>query len=201
VPRGERVSFTSDGLTLEGMLHSGESSLVAVVMHPHPQYGGDMHSPVVTMLCATFAEAGATTLRFNFRGTGGSEGSYDGGRGEAGDAVAAADYVRSLQPDAEMLLAGYSFGALVASAATSAIRPAKLILVSPPSLDPDRLPDGIPALVVTGERDEIAPGDVLRAIESPSRRVVVVPGADHFWVPGGDALRSEVAAYIGAAAG
>lgn len=201
MPQEERVSFTSDGLMLEGMLHRGKTSLSAVVMHPHPQYGGDMHNPVVTMLCATLADAGATTLRFNFRGTGGSEGSYDDGRGEARDAVAAAEYVRSLQPDAELVLAGYSFGALVAADAASAVRPSKLVLVSPPGLEPHRLPDGVPSLVVTGERDEIARADSLRARESPSRRVVVVSGADHFWLPGGEALQSEVAGYIRAAAG
>ena len=95
---GRPVTFDSDGLTLEGALHLPESTPCAgvVVAHPHPQYGGDMHNNVVHAISRAAADAGAATLRFNFRGAGASEGRYDEGRGEQQDVAAALEYMRGL---------------------------------------------------------------------------------------------------------
>lgn len=114
IPDERPFPFESDGLQLEGMLHEGNSRFAAVVLHPHPLYGGDMDNHVVLALRAALADAGATTLRFNFRGAGRSQGDYDHGRGEAGDARAAIRELRQLRPGCRMLLIGYSFGAQVA---------------------------------------------------------------------------------------
>ncbi len=115
IPDERAFALESDGLRLEGMLHEGDGAIAAVVLHPHPLYGGDMDSHVVLALRTAFAEAGATTLRFNFRGTGRSQGAYDDGRGEANDARVAIAAIRELQPGRSILLAGYSFGAHVAA--------------------------------------------------------------------------------------
>jgi alpha/beta superfamily hydrolase len=192
-----RITLESDGLRLEGAVHEGDRSLSAVVLHPHPQYGGDMDNHVVVALCRTLAETGATTLRFNFRGAGMSQGAFDG-RAEAHDAIAAVECVRSRLPDAPLVLAGYSFGAGVAAAVAAEVAPAGLVLVSPPpQMLPARLRPGASTLIVTGARDPIAPPDALRALEGPSCRLLVVEEADHGWWPGAEALINGVAAYVG----
>jgi hypothetical protein len=196
------VEFESGGLRLEGLLHEAASPrLAAVVMHPHPQFGGDMHNHVVEAMTTAIAETGTATLRFNFRGTGHSAGSFDGGRGEAEDARAAIAYMRERWPGARVLVAGYSFGAAIAARIAAPIAGdaelAGLVLVSPPSgmVGDVALPEGLRALVVTGERDGIAAADDLRALESADVRVVVVPGADHGWWPGVDRLAAEVGEF------
>jgi alpha/beta superfamily hydrolase len=191
------VTFESDGLRLQGALHTGTGPLAAIVMHPHPQYGGDMHSHVVMTLCRAIAAFDATTLRFNFRGAGSSEGAHDGGRGEATDARAAVEYVRQRVPGAPLVLAGYSFGAGIAADVAASTAPLALVLASPPAPVADRgLPEGTPALIVTGGRDPVAPAGALRRLEGQGRELVVVDDADHFWFPGADRLSEAVAGFL-----
>ncbi|MCP3978744.1 MAG: alpha/beta fold hydrolase [bacterium] len=85
---------------------------VAVVAHPHPQHGGTLHNPVVFHAERELHRAGMTTLRFNFRGTGSSEGTHDEGRGEVEDVAAAASWLRGLAPAVPLVLVGYSFGSI-----------------------------------------------------------------------------------------
>lgn len=199
---GERAfTIESDGLRLEGALHEGDGDLLALVLHPHPQYGGDMHNHVVTAVCGALAEIGATTLRFNFRGAGRSEGAFDSGRGGANDARGAIDALRALRPDARLLLAGYSFGAMIAAAVAADVRPDALVLISPPlgmmrtpTIDPE-----LRTLLITGEDDRIAPPDALWALDAPNRTIVVAPGVDHGWWPGLDELMCAVEAFARAA--
>jgi alpha/beta superfamily hydrolase len=201
-------TIESDGLRLEGALHEGGGELLAVVLHPHPQYDGDMHNQVVTAVCGALAERGATTLRFNFRGAGRSEGAFDSGRGEANDARAAVAAMHALRPDGRLLLAGYSFGAMIAAAVATDVRPDALVLISPPlgmmptplhgepaaAIDPE-----LRTLLITGEDDRIAPPDALRALDAPNRTIVVVPGVDHGWWPGLDEITRAVEAFARAA--
>lgn len=190
------VELTSDGLHLEGRLHEGTARLAALVLHPHPLYGGDMDNHVVVALCEALAERGATTLRFNFRGAGRSEGAHDNGRGEAADARAALAALRTRSRDAAVLLAGYSFGAMVACAVAAEPGVAALALISPPlSMAPALAsPEGMPALVIAGDRDPVCPAGRVLALASPQVRAVTVPGVDHGWWPGIDALTAELLA-------
>ena len=198
-PLDERpLGIDSGGFVLEAMLHEGAGALAALVLHPHPQFGGTMDSHVVTGLCEELAGLGATTLRFNFRGTGRSEGSFTAGTGQVEDTRAAATTLRALAPDARLLLAGYSFGAAVAASVAAELAPAALVLVAPPVLmmpvaEP---PQEMPALLITGENDPVAPAAQLQPIAGPHHLVVVVAGVDHTWWPGREELLREVRAFV-----
>ncbi len=201
----ERVTFPSGSLTLEGALHLPERTPApgVVMCHPHPQYGGDMSSGVVYEVCAALASAGIVALRFNFRGVGASEGSFDGGRGEQYDVKAAIAWLsgRSEVDDSRLGLAGYSFGALMALAAAPGVPSVRaMALVSPPAGAArfDGLPDGLPVLVVTGGNDTIAPPEGLRAscADRANARFEVVEGADHFWWSGMERLRELLTAFF-----
>lgn len=91
------------------------SAPIALVLHPHPQHGGTMNNKVTYKLYEAFAKNGFSVLRFNFRGVGHSEGSFDEGNGELCDAAAALDWIHNLKPQAQHIwLAGFSFGAWTA---------------------------------------------------------------------------------------
>jgi alpha/beta superfamily hydrolase len=190
------VTIESGGLRLEGRLHAGSAALAALVLHPHPQYGGDMDNHVVIALCEEFAALGATVLRFNTRGAGRSEGVFDYGRGERDDTRAALALLRHrAAPGASLILAGYSFGAMIAAAVSDDARAGAIVLVSPPAGAPLPLPDAPPALLITGERDSVAPPAALSAFAAPGRTIVTVAGADHGWWPGVDDLRAHVRSF------
>lgn len=193
----EAFGFGKVGMRLEGALHRGDRPLALVALHPHPQYGGDMHNHVVAAVCAAFAGEGATTLRFNFRGVGGSAGAFDGGRGEVDDALSAVATVRQLSPRAAVVLAGYSFGAMVAASAALRLDLAGVMLISLPLADasPPALPANVEALMISGEGDGLSPAAALAGLTGARCRVVLVPGAGHSWWPRIDALTSEVAAF------
>ena len=90
------------------------TSPIALVLHPHPQYGGTMNNKVVYQLYQTFVNKGFATLRFNFRGVGRSEGSYDRGEGDLSDAASALDWLQTVHTDASQCwVAGFSFGAWI----------------------------------------------------------------------------------------
>ena len=96
--------------------HEGRSdSPIALVLHPHPQFGGTMNNQVVYALYHTFAARGFSVLRFNFRGVGRSQGYWDGGPGELADAASALDWLQLVKPDAKTCwIAGVSFGTWIA---------------------------------------------------------------------------------------
>lgn len=188
IERAERI--VSGELVLEGVLalpDGGGKHPGVVVCHPHPQYGGDMHNNVVQVLCTALQALEIATLRFNFRGVGGSGGAYDGGHGEAEDAAAAVRHLSELPEiaPARVGLAGYSFGAGMALMAAAGAR--ALGLVSPPvrMLEPDRLaafPGEV--LIISGDADHVAPGETLAGLVEGARAgvaVQVVQDADHFW--------------------
>jgi hypothetical protein len=128
-----RVTVESEG-ALEAIVRESGREGGAVICHPHPLYGGSMHNNVVEAIEEGFVQSGFSTLRFNFRGVGDSEGSYDEGNGEVRDVIAACTFVRSLLGDrGRLVLAGYSFGAWVASRAAGRIKGLKdLFLVAYP---------------------------------------------------------------------
>lgn len=148
-----------------------------------------MDNKVVTTLVRFFAEAGASTLRFNFRGVGGSGGEYDHGEGEGEDVRAALDWARTQpgQADLPLWLAGFSFGSHVAARMAVPLGAARLLSIAPPveRWDFAQLPriEG-PWVVVQGDRDEVVDAaGVYRwlATVQPPPVLVRMPEATHFF--------------------
>lgn len=179
-----------------------DARLGVVLCHPHPRYGGDMDSPIVVAAAEACARRGLATLRFNFRGVGASAGAWDEGRGERGDVRAAlADLRRQLAPPARVALAGYSFGASMATAVAAGGEPlAGLVLIAPPLATPGWQRPGPlaidgPLLVVAGSEDPYCPRPALATLAAvmPGAIVTVLDGADHFFVTGLEALDAALA--------
>jgi alpha/beta superfamily hydrolase len=198
----ERLRFRSGDLTLEGILDLRPGKKGVVVTHPHPLYGGDMENMVVELIAEAYRSKGFSTLRFNFRGVGASDGQYSEGIGEADDVRAAAAFLKE-KGTGEIHLAGYSFGAWV-NASAARVNPSfgKTIMVSPPVAFMDFGP-GWPIenleLVVTGSLDEIAPPSGIEKhlpIWNPSASFEIVEGADHFYWDRFKDLDDILQAYI-----
>ena len=155
---------------------------VAVLCHPHPQHGGTMDNKVVQTLARAFVQLGYTSVRFNFRGIGASQGSWDEGRGEIDDALAVIHaHQQAAMP---LVLGGFSFGAYVASqAATRLAQPAeRLVLVGPAVQNFLVAPVPADTLVVHGENDDVvALAAVLDWARPQALPVTVLPGAGHFF--------------------
>ncbi len=144
-----------------------------------------------------FAAESAATLRLNFRGTGASGGAHDGGRGEVEDARAAVAYAAAALPDRPLLLAGYSFGAMVAAGlAAGGAGVAGLVLVSPPFAYGalPALPAGVQTLAIGGDEDPVCPADRLAALAG-GIAVRIVSGADHGWSSGMAELATTARAF------
>jgi len=126
---------SSDGLRLEGRLTKAAPDRAVVLCHPHPLYGGSMLTPVIMTAEQAFQEAGYTTLAFNFRGVGGSEGAYGEGQAEVADVVGAISFLEETfggQPKLQAV-AGYSFGSYVgAMAAATDARAGFYLGIAPP---------------------------------------------------------------------
>jgi len=198
------VFIPCGGIRLEGRLEEAAGPRAALIAHPHPLYGGDMDNPVVVALARAFREAGYSVLRFNFRGVGRSEGAHGGGGPERDDLAAAREWLRG-RGAVEILGAGYSFGAWVLAGAPEGF--SGLLLVSPPvALLDFGAPAPLPALrlVVTGERDPIAPArriEPLRRIWNPEAALEVIPGTDHFYTGALEALAAAAARALRAPGG
>ena len=197
----EAVSISvPDGPTLEGKVRRLDAPKGGlVVCHPHPLYGGEMENPVVVRAVEVGWEQGLSTLRFNFRGVGRSEGTHAAGVGERDDARAAIMHLAAWLPaEAPLGLAGYSFGASVAAAVPATDPPvAALALIAPPLGMVDvaaPVAPGRPTLVVAGTRDQYCPVEALEAFARriPGARSAIIEGADHFFFgklfPLGEAL-------------
>jgi len=162
----------------------GSTRGVAVLCHPHPLHGGTLDNKVVQTLARSLVQLGYTSVRFNFRGIGASQGSWDEGRGEVDDALAVVAAQRL--PGLPLVLGGFSFGAYVATQAAARLgsdAPAeRVLLVGPAVLNFALAAVPVDTLVVHGELDEVVP---LTAVFDWARTqtlpVVVVPGSGHFF--------------------
>ncbi|MEI7036814.1 alpha/beta hydrolase [Fulvimonas yonginensis] len=160
---------------------------VALICHPNPVQGGTMHNKVVTMLERSLRESGLDTVRFNFRGTGASEGRYDEGNGESEDLAAVVAWARRVRPGDALWLAGFSFGSYVTIRNAVRLRADALVSIAPPAgrfaLQTVQVPT-CPWLIVQGEADEVVePQDVFDWIAGlpVAPEVVRMPETSHFF--------------------
>ena len=179
------------------------AAAVAVICHPHPQHQGTQLNKVVHTISRSMNELGVPALRFNFRGVGASEGAYADGLGEAGDVIAVAEWARNRFPQAELWLAGFSFGAAVAIRAADHLKPARLISVAPPvTRMAELLADVRPAcpwLIVQGTADEVVvAADVQNWVQArhPAARLVLLPEVGHFFHGRLTLLRETLTAWV-----
>jgi alpha/beta superfamily hydrolase len=204
-PVSEKLFIEGPAGRLESILDEPRDGPVrgcAVVCHPHPQHGGTMHNKVAHTLARAFVRLGFRTLRFNFRGTEASEGSYDEGDGELDDALAAAAWLRAGGCDGPLWIAGFSFGAAIAVRAAEPARVDGVVAVAPAiyrfARGVARMPD-CPFLVIQGDEDELV--DVQETIEwvqglEPGPELLVMPGAEHFFHGRLVELRDAVTAFV-----
>jgi uncharacterized protein len=191
--RETHVTFPCGLLKLEGIHYAavGQGIRPAVVVcHPHPLNGGSMHNSVVEAVAAALSAVRINALLFNFRGVGGSDGSYGGGMEERKDVTAALDWLeKQRSTDGDKLgVCGYSFGGGVAlPVACAEDRVEGVALISPYF---EVLPDGLlrtctkAKLFVTGTEDRVvAPEDVASysTMAAEPKRAAFINGADHFW--------------------
>ena len=204
------VIFNGPEGRLEGRYQAGRepTSPIALMLHPHPQHGGTMNNKVVYTLYHAFARQGFGVLRFNFRGVGRSQGTYDRGEGELSDAASALDWLQSICPSAPACwIAGFSFGAWIGMQLLMR-RPeiAGFISVSPPAgmFDFSFLaPCPSSGLVLHGGADQLIPEPNVKKLVDKlqhQRDIVidyrVVPGANHFFTEHMDQLGAEVEDYL-----
>jgi alpha/beta superfamily hydrolase len=202
IMKEELITFQSDGLRIEGLVARQSGDRGVVITHPHSLYGGTMYNQVVETLVRAYQGKGLTTLRFNFRGVGESQGRYSEGKGEKKDVISALGYLHDLNKS-DVDLAGYSFGAWVnAHIPTHEFSVGDIIMVSPPVafLDFSFLSrDQRIKAVVAGGRDEIAPADQISRLISawnPAALLEIIDGADHFYSDKTDILESVLSRLI-----
>jgi len=160
----------------------GDRRGLALIAHPNPLQGGTKDNKVVTTLAKAFYALGYVAARPNFRGVGATQGSHDGGRGEADDLVAVAAHLRREYGELPLVLAGFSFGSFVQTLVAKRLKAERLVLVGPAV---NRFPaETVPAdtLVIHGEHDDVVPlAAVLDWARPQELAVVVVPGGEHFF--------------------
>ena len=181
---------------------------IALMLHPHPQHGGTMNNKIVYTLYNLFAQRGFGTLRFNFRGVGRSQGTFDRGEGELSDAAAALDWLQTYNPDAPACwIAGFSFGAWIGMQLLMR-RPeiSGFISIAPPAnlFDFSFLaPCPSSGLIVHGTVDEVVPSESVQKLVdklSHQRDITVkyksIPGANHFFTNKIEQMGNSVGAYL-----
>ena len=164
-----------------------ERPATAIICHPHPVHGGNMHNKVVTIIERSLRELGLRTIRFNVRGAGESDGEHDEGYGETDDLFAVAEWVRKTRPNDVLWLAGFSFGSYISLRAAQNLKLGQLISVAPPvdRYEFAKLPHpDCPWLVIQGDEDEVVSYESVvnwvNATEPPPE-FIVMEQAGHFF--------------------
>ena len=205
------IIFNGPDGRIEGMYKKSDNPTapIILILHPHPEHGGTMNNKTVYTMYHSFANMGFSTLRFNFRGVGNSQGEFSGGEGELADAACALDWLQSQNEGArEIWIAGFSFGAWIAMQLLMR-RPevTNFVAVSPPVnmfdfsfLTP--CPTG--GLIIQGDSDNIVPVEEVDNLvdKLDSQRNVSIAyerfkGVDHFFKGEENQLSKAIESYIG----
>ena len=204
------VIFNGPEGRLEGRYHHSKISNApaAILLHPHPQHGGTMNNKVVYSLYQSFVKRGFSTLRFNFRGVGRSQGTFDSGQGELSDAASALDWMQTYNPNAQTCwIAGFSFGAWI-SMQLMMRRPeiSGFISIAPPANIHDfsfLAPCPASGLILHGDKDNVVP---VSSVDKFSQKLQkqntieidyrVIKDCDHFFQGHLDEMTSHVDNYL-----
>jgi alpha/beta superfamily hydrolase len=204
------IIFTGSAGRIEGRYHPSKvkNAPIAIVLHPHPQFGGTMNHPIVYQLYYAFAHRNFSVLRFNFRGVGRSQGSFDHGQGELADAASALDWAQSINPEARgCWIAGFSFGAWIGMQLLMR-RPEieGFISIAPPANLYDfsfLAPCPSSGLIIHGDKDAVVPHkDVTTLVEKlKTQKGIIIeqrimPAANHFFDGKIDVLMESVTSYL-----
>lgn len=204
------VIFNGPEGRLEGRYQPSKSKTapIALILHPHPRFGGTMNNQIIYELYYMYAKRGFTVLRFNFRGVGRSQGNFDHGAGELSDAAAALDWVQTFHPDSRgCWIAGFSFGAWIGMQLLMR-RPEVegFISVAPPANLYDfsfLAPCPASGLMVHGDADKVVPMkdvqalvDKLKAQKGITIDHETLPGANHFFAGQTDTLLELCGNYV-----
>lgn len=205
MPGTERLFIDGPAGPLEALVErpvEAVPGVFAVCCHPHPLFGGTMQNKVVHALARAALDCGVPAIRFNFRGVGGSQGSYDNGVGETDDALAVAQWGAHAFGASRLWAAGFSFGSFIAYGLAISRGADRLVTVAPPVQRFDfslLATPRCPWLVVQGDDDELvnheSVGQWTRTV-APGPRVEIFEGADHFFHGRITELRQTVAAWL-----
>jgi len=204
------VIFPGPEGRLEGRYHphTDKDAPIALILHPHPQYGGTMNNPVTYHLHYAFRDLGFTVMRFNFRGVGRSQGEFDQGIDELSDAASALDHLQAQNQAARACwVAGFSFGAWIGmQLLMRRLEINGFISVAPPANMYDfsfLAPCPSSGLIIHGEADRIVPGEdveklsaKLKAQKGITITHQTVPQANHFFETGMDDMIVSVKEYV-----
>ena len=206
----KEIIFSGPDGKLVGKYKKGQSlnPPIALLLHPHPLYGGTMNNPIVMELYNIFDSFGFSTFRFNFRGVGKSEGKFDNGLGELADAAAALDWLQRQNPNTNQCwVSGFSFGALMCMQLLMR-RPeiTRFISISPqPNLYDFNFLAPCPAsgIMLHGKKDELVPNEYLSDLDkrlSAQKGIKVefqsIPDANHFFSKSETMLVETLDKYI-----
>jgi alpha/beta superfamily hydrolase len=205
------VIFTGPAGRLEGRYQPAKgdrTAPIAIVLHPHPQFGGTMNNQIVYQLFYMFTKRNFSVLRFNFRGVGRSQGTFDHGAGELSDAAAALDWVQTIHPDARgCWVAGFSFGAWIGMQLLMR-RPEVegFISIAPPANLHDftfLAPCPSSGLIIQGDQDKVVPPKDVQALVDKLKTQkgikidhTIIQGANHFFEGDVDKLIEACAGYV-----
>ncbi len=175
---------------------------IAVCCHPHPQHGGAMGNKVIYTASRTLAGLGITSIRFNFRGVGKSEGVYADGIGEQDDLQAVVKWVKQKYPNLKLILCGFSFGAVITSLQAIKLSSSLLIAIAPPigrvEFTGFNQPE-CPWLVIQGDEDELVDAEQVAKWSnsfSPRAQLDRMPDASHFFHGKLVELRSTIETFV-----
>ena len=204
------VIFNGPDGRIEGRYNHSKlpNAPLALLLHPHPQYGGTMNNKVIYNLYQSFVRRGFSALRFNFRGVGRSQGTFDRGEGELSDAASALDWLQGYNGNAQSCwIGGFSFGAWIGMQLLMR-RPeiAGFISMAPPANIYDfsfLAPCPASGLIIQGNQDEIVPLEsVNKLVDKLSHQrgikidYRVIPGANHFFHDHLDDVIGHMESYL-----
>jgi len=204
------VMFAGPDGRLEGRYHHSKETAapLALILHPHPLHGGTMNNRIAYSMYQSFQRLGFSVMRFNFRGVGRSQGRYNGGFGEIGDAAAALDWMQAVNPQQGGLwISGYQFGAFVGMQLLMR-RPeiSGWVSVAPPANHYDfgfLAPCPCGGLMIAGENDELVPEpsikklvDKLNTQKNVTVDYRILTGADHVFANHADVIADAIDDHV-----